>query len=97
MKALAAIVAIASVTQGPATLTLHVTIAASGAISLDGRALQNENELTERARDAVRKSPDVRAVIAADRSVPYGRVITVMDALKRAGVTKMAFAVTPAP
>jgi biopolymer transport protein ExbD len=95
MKAIAAIVAIASVTQGQGAITLNVVVAPSGTVVLDGRALKDDNELADRARDAVRKSSDVRAVIAADKSVSYGRVIAVMDALKRGGVTRLSFAVAP--
>ena len=35
-------------------------------------------------------------LIRADRKVEHGRVIHVLDLLKRAGVAKIAFAVTPA-
>jgi biopolymer transport protein ExbD len=34
-------------------------------------------------------------VIRADRKVEHGRVIHVLDLLKRAGVAKIAFAVSP--
>ena len=95
MKAIAAIIAVASVTQGAATI--NVVVAASGAVTVDGHPVKDDNELADRARDVVRKSPDVRAVIAADKSVQYGRVVAVMDALKRAGVAKIAFAVGPPP
>jgi len=93
MKAIAAIVAIASVTQGPTAVTLDVVIAANGSITLDGRALSDTNELADRARDAVRRSPVVRAIIHADKSAQYGRVIAVMDALKRSGVSDISFSV----
>jgi biopolymer transport protein ExbD len=95
LKAIAAIVAVASLTQGQAAITLNVVVAANGSIVLDGHAIKDEAELADRARDAVRKSPDVRAVIAADKAVPYGKVISVMDALKRGGVTKLSFAIAP--
>ena len=95
MKAIAAIALVASVTQGQAAITLNVVVAANGAVTVDGRAVKDDAELADRARDAVRRSPDVRAVIAADKSVQYGRVIAVMDALKRGGVTRIAFAVAP--
>ena len=36
-----------------------------------------------------------RAVIRADRKASHGRVIEVLDVLKRAGVKKIAFAVNP--
>jgi biopolymer transport protein ExbD len=39
----------------------------------------------------------VRAILRADKAVPYGRVIHVMDEMKQAGVVRFAFAVAPAP
>ena len=37
----------------------------------------------------VSQDKDVRVVVAADRSVPYEKVIDAMDALKRAKVEKV--------
>jgi biopolymer transport protein ExbD len=42
------------------------------------------------------KSPDLRAVIRADASVTHGRVIRVLDLLKQAGISKIAFGVARA-
>ena len=86
--------AVVAVDQTPA-VTLNVVVAAGGAVTIDGRPVKTDDELADRAHEAVRKSPDARAVIAADRRVPYGRVIAVMDALKRGGVAKISFAVAP--
>jgi biopolymer transport protein ExbD len=47
------------------------------------------------AKAAKAKTADLRAVIRADRKVEHGRVIHVLDLLKRAGVAKIAFAVSP--
>jgi biopolymer transport protein ExbD len=47
------------------------------------------------AREAKNKTKDLRAVIRADRKVEHGRVIHVLDLLKRAGISKIAFAVSP--
>ena len=40
---------------------------------------------------------DKRAVIRADTSVQHGRVIRTLDLLKQAGISKIAFGVTPVP
>ena len=93
MNALAAIVAIASVTQGPAAITLDVVIAANGSVTLDGRAMRDDAELSDRARAAAEKSPKVTALIHANKNVQYRRVIAVMDALRRGGVSDIAFSV----
>ena len=42
------------------------------------------------------QNPELRAVIKADTAVTHGRVIHVLDLLKQAHVTKIAFGVTPA-
>ena len=58
--------------------------------------VKDENELADRARVDIQKAPDARATISADKSVTYGRIIAVMDALRRVGVTRVVFAV-PVP
>jgi biopolymer transport protein ExbD len=58
-----------------------IVMAANGSAQVDSRAIPNDAEL--------------RAVIKADAAVPHGRVIHVLDLLKQAGVTKIAFGVTP--
>jgi len=83
------------VAQSPAAVVVNVTVFANGSVSVDGRPVKDDAELADRARDAVRRSADVRSIIAADKSVAYGRIIAVMDALKRGGVTKIAFSVAP--
>ena len=45
---------------------------------------------------AVANDDAIRAVIRADKKVEHGRVIRVLDLLKQEGVSKIAFAVTPA-
>jgi len=48
------------------------------------------------AKKAKAKTKDLRAVIRADKKVEHGRVIHVLDLLRRSGIAKIAFAVTPA-
>jgi biopolymer transport protein ExbD len=72
---------------------LSVEIHADGTLAVNGEAVPDERAVTARALDARAKSPDLRAVIRADRTVAYERVIRVMDALKRGGISQMAFAV----
>ena len=47
------------------------------------------------AREGHAKSADLRAVIKADGTVQHQRVIHVLDLLKQAGISKIAFGVTP--
>jgi biopolymer transport protein ExbD len=73
-----------------------VEIDASGNLYFAGRRVANDRELVRLVREAREGNPDLRVVIRADRSVTYGRVVTVLDLVKQAGVTQIAFAVDAA-
>lgn len=72
-------------------LELH----ANGDTYADGKKLANEDAILPIAREAQAKNADLRAVIRADSTVPHGRVIRALDLLKQAGVSRIAFGVTP--
>ena len=74
---------------------LSVVVPASGTIFVDGVAVEDDSALLASARAAAAKSPDVRAVIKADAATTHGRVIHVLDLLKQAGISKIAFGVEP--
>ena len=73
-------------------LELH----ANGDTVVDGKKLPNEDQMFPLAKEALAKTPELRAVIRADTTVPHGRVIHALDLLKQAGIAKIAFGVTPA-
>jgi biopolymer transport protein ExbD len=68
---------------------------ANGEITVDQKKLPNDDVLLQLARDAHAQSGDVRAVIRADGTVQHQRVIHILDLLKQAGISKIAFGVTP--
>ncbi|MEI9954589.1 MAG: biopolymer transporter ExbD [Pseudomonadota bacterium] len=72
-----------------------VELSADGKTRVDSETLGSDEGITLLAKAAKAKTPDLRAVIRADRKVEHGRVIHVLDLLKRAGVAKIAFAVSP--
>jgi len=72
-----------------------VELSADGKTRVDSSDLPNDEAITPLAKAAKAKTADLRAVIRADRKVEHGRVIHVLDLLKRAGVAKIAFAVSP--
>jgi biopolymer transport protein ExbD len=72
-----------------------VVLGADGQTQVDGKPLPNDDAILGLARDAQKKTPDLRAVIKADSAVTHGRVIHVLDLLKQAQVSKIAFGVTP--
>ena len=73
--------------------TLVVTIEPSGAMSVDGRPIADANALLREALAAKARDREVKAVIRASSSASHGHVVTAMDALRQADVTKIAFAV----
>ena len=78
-------------------VVFSIVLAADGRALVDGKTLANDDAILQLARDTQAKHPDLRAVIKADSAVTHGRVIHVLDLLKQAHVTKIAFGVTPAP
>ena len=74
-------------------LELH----ANGDTLVDGKKVPNDDAIFPLAKEAQAKNPELRAVIRADTSVQHGRVIRALDLLKQAGVSKIAFGVTPVP
>ncbi len=52
-------------------------------------------ELWGRLVDMYRRRPDFMLVIKADRQVPHGSVVEVMDIAKQAGVRRLAIATRP--
>jgi biopolymer transport protein ExbD len=67
----------------------------NGDIVADGKKLSDDTAVLALARESVAKNKDLRAVIRADKTVQHGRIIRVLDLLKQAGVSKIAFGVTP--
>lgn len=71
---------------------LNVTIAANGSLSLNGKAADN-NQISAAAAEALQKNPDIQAVIAADKNVPHGTVVQVLDLIKSVGIKKFAISI----
>jgi len=72
-----------------------VELTVDGKTFVDGTALDDDAGIAPLAKAAKAKNPELRATIRADRKVEHGRVIQVLDLLKRSGVTKIAFAAIP--
>ena len=72
-----------------------VELGADGRTRVDSDAVANDEAIAPLAKSAHDRNKDLRAVIRADKKVEHGRVIHVLDLLKRAGIAKIAFAVSP--
>lgn len=82
----------ASQTVATEARTIALMVKEDGAIVLDGQPVTAEaleGDLAVR----VKANPKLQVVVGADERVAHGRVVTVMDAARRAGVEKLAFAV----
>ncbi|MFL5261267.1 MAG: ExbD/TolR family protein [Anaeromyxobacteraceae bacterium] len=69
--------------------TLAVVLTRDGAIYLDG-VQRSEADLAVRTREAVARDKDTRAIISADQSLPYGRVMHLIDVVKGQGIARFA-------
>ncbi|RYZ03612.1 MAG: biopolymer transporter ExbD [Myxococcales bacterium] len=72
-----------------------VELTADGKTRVDSEAAGDDEAIVPLAKKAKAKNKDLRAVIRADKKVEHGRVIHVLDLLRRSGISKIAFAVTP--
>jgi biopolymer transport protein ExbD len=68
---------------------LNVVIDKDGKLFLDGAELA-EDALSRKVSEAVTKDKDTRAIISADQSLPYGRVMHLIDVVKGQGIAKFA-------
>jgi biopolymer transport protein ExbD len=84
-----------AVSGGPVQEAFSIVLAEDGSTRVDSTPIANEDEIVPLARTALGRSADLRAIIKADGAVPHRRVIRVLDLLKRAGVSKIAFGVNP--
>ncbi len=82
---------------GQVQSVFSIVLVADGSTQVDSKAVANDDAIFALAKDAGTKNSELRAVIKADTAVPHGRVIHVLDLLKQAGVTKIAFGVSPVP
>jgi biopolymer transport protein ExbD len=72
-----------------------VELSADGRTRVDSEVVANDDAIMPLAKTSHGRNKDLRAVIRADKKVEHGRVIHVLDLLKRAGIAKIAFAVSP--
>jgi biopolymer transport protein ExbD len=77
---------------GAVSSVFTVSIDASGAITANGQALADAAALDRAVHAELQKTPDLRAVIAASQKTAHGSVMTVLDTLRGAGLSKVAFA-----
>jgi biopolymer transport protein TolR len=75
---------------------LVLTVERDQTVYLDKDKLSLE-QLEFRLRQAKQHNADVSIYLRADRAVPYGTVVRVMDEVKRAGIEKLGMVTDPVP
>jgi biopolymer transport protein ExbD len=80
----------AEAARGP----VSISIARDGVVYLEREPIEPA-QLTARLQARGRTEPDLAVVIEADTEVLHGLVVDVMDAVRLAGVGKLAIAVSP--
>jgi biopolymer transport protein ExbD len=68
-----------------------ISIDRSATIKFDSEIVDSESLVT-RLIELKRANPDVAIVIRPDRELPVQKLVTVMDSLQRAGITKVGIA-----
>jgi len=68
---------------------VNVVLDKDGKFYFDGAEV-SEPELLTRCADAIAKDKDTRAIISADQSINYGRVMRLIDLVKGQGIAKFA-------
>lgn len=68
---------------------LVVTLERSGQILIGKAKVDQPEKLGPVIQQALKGKPDLEVFLEADQSVPYGRVVQVMAAVKKAGVEKL--------
>jgi len=81
----------AATTDASSTPSLLVSLDARGAMTLMDAAVDLAGLKDNLARESSR-DPGVRVTLAADGALPYRQVVGVLDAIKAAGVTRVALA-----
>jgi biopolymer transport protein ExbD len=76
-------------------IVFSIILTADGRAFVDTKEIPNDDAILGLGRIAQEQHPDLRAVIKADAAVTHGRVIHVLDLLKQAHVSKIAFGVAP--
>jgi biopolymer transport protein TolR len=68
---------------------VNVVLDKEGRLFFDGAEV-SEDALSKKIADEVAKDKDTRAIISADQSLPYGRVMHLIDVVKGQGIAKFA-------
>jgi biopolymer transport protein TolR len=77
---------------GVAQNVFTVSVDAQGKVLANGQPVVDRISLREQARRALQADPALRTLISASARASHGSVMQVVDSVREAGVTKIAFA-----
>jgi biopolymer transport protein ExbD len=80
-------------TGGEVQQIFSVSLLADGRTEVDGAPAPEDQDVLARAKSALARTPELRAVVQADGSVPHRRVLHTLDILRQAGLARIAFGV----
>ena len=95
-KVLPVVLPAASAAELDTGRTSPITVMADGSIRF-GENSVSLTDLEAQVRDGMAKDKEARFVLRADRSVAYGKVVEVMNMLRKIVVQRLTVAVEPAP
>lgn len=81
----------AATAQAPASAGLMVSVDRAGALRLMSQTVDLNGLKANLARES-KRDPGVRVTLAADGGLSYRQIVEVLDAIKQAGVTRVALA-----
>jgi biopolymer transport protein TolR len=77
--------------------TINLIYNKEGKLLLNGQEVTSLSEAGRQIRSQATADPKTQAVIAADKNVPYGRVVELIDLVKQNGVSAFALDIERAP
>jgi biopolymer transport protein ExbD len=83
-------------TAGTTQTMFTVSVDETGTTYVNGHRVERA-ELVADAAGALHRNPETRTVIQASARAQHGNVMAAMDALREAGMNKIAFAADPTP
>jgi biopolymer transport protein ExbD len=84
-------------TAGATQTVLNVSIDAQGSVLANGAKVENDAALKSEASRQLKQNPELRTVISASSAASHGKVMHVLDTVRDAGITKVAFAADKIP
>lgn len=95
-KVLPIVLPSAQASQVDTARSTAVSIMPDGSVRF-GAEVVAKSELGARIKNELARNPEARYVLRADRNIPYGQVVEVLDELRGAGVSRISVAVERTP